>query len=172
MEFSVHTIYDQKTLTAMAKSLRKTIRKKRSTRYRFFGWCLVALCVILAIPNKYNPFTIVNMMNIFIGISLTLILLFEDTLNGAIAKRRMLTGTEESTCIFQTNGYISTTTMGKTLFSYHNIQRFVETSNHFIFILDAYHTQAYDKRTLVGGTVEEFRTFLSERTDVPLEFIP
>ena len=33
MEFTTTTDYDMKTLTAMARALRKTVRKKRSHRF-------------------------------------------------------------------------------------------------------------------------------------------
>ena len=47
MEFQFETRYDQKGLNALARALRKTIRKKRSRRSHIFGWCIVALDVLL-----------------------------------------------------------------------------------------------------------------------------
>ena len=50
MEFTVETVYDQRAVTAMAKGLRKTIRKKHSKRAHVFGWLVVLLALILTLP--------------------------------------------------------------------------------------------------------------------------
>lgn len=46
MEFTTTTDYDMKTLTAMARALRKTVRKKRSRRAHIFGWIVVLLGIL------------------------------------------------------------------------------------------------------------------------------
>ena len=50
MEFTTTTDYDMKTLTAMARALRKTVRKKRSRRTHIFGWIVVLLGTFLLLP--------------------------------------------------------------------------------------------------------------------------
>lgn len=52
MEFQFETRYDQKGLTALARALRKTIRKKRSRRSHIFGWCIVALAILLIAARR------------------------------------------------------------------------------------------------------------------------
>ena len=46
MEIHVKTVYDQKALTAMARGLRKTVRRKRSRRSHIVGWVLVVLALL------------------------------------------------------------------------------------------------------------------------------
>ena len=48
MEFVFETSYDQKGLTAMARGLRKTLRKKKSRRSHVFGWAVVVLGLLLS----------------------------------------------------------------------------------------------------------------------------
>ena len=50
MEFTTTTDYDMKTLTAIARALRKTVRKKRSRRAHIFGWIVVLLGTFLLLP--------------------------------------------------------------------------------------------------------------------------
>ena len=51
MEFTFETNYNQKSLTAMARVLRKTIRKKRSKRSHIFGWIIVVLSTLLTLAS-------------------------------------------------------------------------------------------------------------------------
>ena len=65
MEFQFETRYDQKGLTAMARALRKTIRKKSSRRSHIFGWCIVALAILLIAAQRLlgEPWTILDTLN-------------------------------------------------------------------------------------------------------------
>ena len=50
MEFKFETAYDQKAVTAMAKAIRKTARKKRNRRSHILGIILIILAVLLTVP--------------------------------------------------------------------------------------------------------------------------
>ena len=52
MEFTTATDYDMKTLTAMAKALRKTVRKRKSRRAHIFGWIVVLLGTLLLFHQR------------------------------------------------------------------------------------------------------------------------
>ena len=58
MEFTTATDYDMKTLTAMAKALRKTVRKRKSRRAHIFGWIVVLLGTLLLLPPAGSSFSI------------------------------------------------------------------------------------------------------------------
>lgn len=60
MEFTTTTDYDMKTLTAMARALRKTVRKKRSRRTHIFGWIVVLLGTFLLLPPAAAPFPLME----------------------------------------------------------------------------------------------------------------
>ena len=51
MQYTFETAYDQKTLSVMAKCIRKTVRKARSKRSHLFGWLVVALALLLSLSS-------------------------------------------------------------------------------------------------------------------------
>jgi len=162
MEFSFDTVYDKKALGVMAKALRKTLRKKHSRRSHVFGWLLTALAIVLAL-HALPAFSFRNGVTLFVALVLMLVLLFEDTLNGLIAKKRMLAGTERAKSVFSEESYTSATAIGETVFYYENIAALAESRDYFVFLFSFSHAQIYDKRTLAGGSAEEFRAFLERR---------
>jgi len=175
MQFTFQTDYNQKTLTVMAKCIRKTARAKRSKRSHIFGWFVIALSLLLSFTSGDEGITVtVNTVLTWLVAALILVtLVFEDQLNGYAAGKRMLKGTEIATATFDTENpdmYVSETEVGKSEFSYDKIALLAETDRYFVFVFSASHAQVYDKNTLSGGTVSEFRTFVSEKTGK--QFIP
>lgn len=166
MEFIIETIYNQESITAMAKAMRKTVRRKRNKRTRIAGWIIIILALLLTIPSKDEEFVLeANMIVTWIVVLIMgLVILFEDNINAYIAKKRMVMGTEKAVTEFKEESYISTTDMGKTEWYYKNIIQIAETKEYFIFIFDNSHAQIYDKNKFTKGTVEEFRTFICEKT--------
>jgi len=166
MEFVFDTVYDQKAVTAMAHGLRKTIRKRRSRRSHVFGWFVIALILLLTLPLDGAPLVIEGrtIVTWAAGLLILFTLLFEDKLNAWIARKRMLAGTDKAVCTFTQEGYCSESAMGKTEWRYENIGQIAEDADYFIFVFDKSHAQVYAKETMTGGTVEEFRAFISQRT--------
>ncbi|MBE6598254.1 MAG: YcxB family protein [Ruminococcaceae bacterium] len=162
MEFRFETIYDQKALAMMAKALRKTTRKKRSRRSHIFGLIVVVLAIILTLPLGDKEFALDfrTVITWIVAAILLLVMLFEDKLNGYIARKRMLPGLGKATVTFREDGYGSETEMGKSEFKYDNISRLAETDDYFVFIFSQSHAQVYDKSSITGGTLEEFREFI------------
>ena len=114
MEFYFKTTYDQKALTAMAKGLRKTIRKKKSQRSHIFAWIVVALSILLMLSREEG--LVLNAKNLVTGAAIVAIVaatIWEDVLNGFIAGKRMLRGTVQNTAVFGEDGYETTTQVGK-----------------------------------------------------------
>ena len=169
MEFTFETQYNTKTMTIMAKALRKTIRKKHSRRSHIFGWIVTILGSFLVIKNFAFDFrTIITSIAILMILGA---LLFEDRLNGYIAKKRLLPGTEKAVSVFSENGFISTTDIGKSEWNYDRIMLIAETADFFVFIFSASHAQLYDKRHLHGGTADDFRRFIEQATGKQVQTI-
>ncbi len=78
--------------------------------------------------------------------------------------KRMVKGLETSTTTFTEENYFSTTELGDTTWSYEKVTGIAEMEHYFVFIFDTNHGQVYDKRNLTGGSVEEFRQFIAEKT--------
>lgn len=169
MQYTFQTDYNQKSLSVMAKCIRKTARAKRSKRSHIFGWIVIALALLLSFSSGDEGFTITFRVVItWIAAAVMLIvLLFEDKINGYFARKRMLKGTEKAVSTFDTenpDAFVSETEVGKSEFSYNKIAMIAETERYFVFVFSASHAQVYDKSNLSGGSVSEFRDFIVERT--------
>lgn len=170
MEFMFDTVYDRKAMTVMAKGLRKTVRKKHSRRSHIFGWIVIVLALLLSWPSAEG----VEKKDVVTWIVILVLILtqvLEDRLNGWIASKRMLPGTDRATATFSEDGYYSETAMGNTEWKYENISALAETKDFFVFVFGQNHAQVYDKHTLTGGTAEEFRTFVQEKTEKKMTVI-
>ena len=77
----------------------------------------------------------------------------------------MLKGLEKAKATFRDDGYYSETEMGNTEWQYAKIELVAETKDYFVFVFSPSHAQVYDKNHLTGGTVEEFRQFIQDKTD-------
>lgn len=173
MEFVFETNYDQKGISAMAEALRKTIRKKKSKRTHISGWIIILLAILISIPSKGEEFVLKARMVItwIVVLIMAITLIFEDKINGYIAKKRMVTGLDKAKTIFKEDKYISETKIGKTEFYYENIKELAETKDYFVFVFDQSHAQIYDKKGISGGTEEEFKKFIVEKTGKSIETI-
>lgn len=174
MGIQFETDYNMETLTAMAKGLRKTVRKKRSRRVHIFAAVVLVLglLTILATTAGGEPLGASGVVTL-LALLLLLILatVFEDRLNAWFARKRLLPGTEHAAATFEEDGYVSATGVTESRFSYAQIVAVAETARYFVFALSSHHTQAYDKRTIRGGSVEDFRAFIAEKTGKLVENI-
>ena len=170
MGIQFETDYNMETLTAMAKGLRKTVRRKRSRRVHIFAAVVLVLGIltILATVAGGEPLGVRVVVTLLVVI---LLRLSEDRLNAWFARKRLLPGTEHAAATFEEDGYVSATGVTESRFSYAQIVAVAETARYFVFALSSHHTQAYDKRTIRGGSVEDFRAFIAEKTGKLVENI-
>lgn len=173
MEFRIETTYNSEALTTMARALRKTARRKRSRRTRIWSVLVIALALLLMLPLDGEKF-VLDGRTIVTGLAVAailVVLVFEDKLNGYIAKRRMLPGLESAVVTFREDGYTSETEVGTSEFAYKNITSIAETENYFVFIFSQNHAQIYDKRRLTGGSADAFCKFVEEITEKTVQKI-
>lgn len=163
--FSFETDYNMNTFISMARALRKTVRKKHSKRSHIFGWGVVVLGV--ASVFLWGP----KVLTIAAVIVLILALLFEDRLNAWFAMKRMLKGMEKARSDFYEDRYRSATDIGTTEWHYDKIKGIAEDNGYFIFLFSESHTQAYDKRKMSGGSQDDFRGFIEEKTGLTMQRI-
>lgn len=173
MKFSFETVYDQKALTAMAKAVRKTVRKKRNRRSHIFGIIVLVLGLLLILAHIINkdPFSFQLLITILAVLAILIALIFEDQLNGYIAKKRMMPEMAKAEVRFFENGYESVTEVGETKFKYENIQALAESKRYFVFMFSKSHAQVYDKKSIDGGSVKKFRNFIEEKTGIKVKDI-
>lgn len=173
MEFTLNSVYDQQAVTAMARALRKTIRKKHSHRSHVFGGIVVAMALLFSFLPGEDGFTITfkTVVTWLVALVMVVTLLFEDAINGYFARKRALPGTEQTTTTFGAEGYYSINDAGETLWSYKNVKTVAETERYLVFVLNENHAQVYDKQTISGGTAAEFREFLLEIIGEPVQYV-
>ena len=169
MEFIFQTSYNTQALTAMAKALRKTTRRKRSKRSHVFGWIVVAVAVLLSLPRGEAYVIDLNKVVTWLAAAAIIIVFaFEDRFNGLVAKKRMLPRLLTATTTFAEDGYRSVTEVGTSEFSYDNIISIAETSRYYILIFSQNHAQVYDKHGIISGSCNEFSTFITRITELPI----
>ena len=166
MEFRCETAYNQEAMTAMAKVIRKTARKNRSRRSHIFGVIVIILAFLLTIPlgNKEFVLDFRTIITWIVVLILVFALVFEDKLNGYVARKRMLPGLEKATVTFNVDGYHSETEVGSSDFKYNTIMQLAETADYFVFVFSQSHAQIYGKSSISGGTIDEFRAFIMNAT--------
>ena len=172
MEFSFNTVIDQKAMAAMARALRKTIRKKRSRRSHIFGWIVVVAGLLLTLSGEGG--VVIEVRSVVTWLALLAIivaLIWEDQVNAYIARKRMLPGTERAVSCFKPDGYKTTTDIGETSWHYDKIEQLVKTGNYYVFVFNQSHAQVYDRRSISGGTAEAFENFIEDKTQKHFQMI-
>ena len=157
-KFTFETDYDINALSAMARALRKTVRKKQNRRSHIFGWTVAVLGILVTAALGVNVVTLTAL------IILIFFLLFEDRINGYLAKKRVLPGMEHCRSQFYQDKFLTITKIGKTEFRYDRIKYVAEDQRYFVFVLSNSHAQAYDKKRMTGGDAGQFRGFMEDRT--------
>ena len=173
MEIKCETVYNQEATTIMAKAIRKTARKKKSRRSHIFAVIVIILAFLLTLPLGDKEF-VINFRTIItwiIAAILLFTLIFEDKINGYVARKRMLPGLEKATVTFHADGYHSEAELGSSEFKYNTIILLAETDNFFVFVFSQSHAQVYNKNSITGGTIEEFREFLKNVTGKEIQKI-
>jgi len=173
MEYTFETVYDGKACTAIARALRKTVRRKRSLRTHIFGWIVILLGLFLSLPIGDEEYVITasTVVTWIAVLAILIVLLFEDRINGWIAQKRHLAGTEKVKAVFTEEGYTTAAEMAKTEWKYDKIHTLAETETYVVFLFSTMHGQVYDKRTLTGGTEDKFRAFLEEVTGKKMQYV-
>ena len=166
MEFKCETAYNQEAISVMAKAIRKTARKKRSKRSHIFGVIVIILALLLTLPLGDKEFVLDfrTVITWLVAAILFFTLIFEDKINGYVARKRMLPGLAKAIVTFNESGYHSETEVGSSDFKYSTIALLAETKDYFVFVFSQSHAQIYSKESITGGTVEEFREFITNVT--------
>lgn len=169
MEFTCHTTYQQKALTAMARALRKTVRAKRSRRAHIYSWFVIGITLVALYLSWGTIWQTIADGVVIAG--LLLVIWKEDALNGFFAKRRMLPGTDAADLIFREDDYLVKSAAAESKWQYDKILALAETKEYLLFVMGKHHALAIEKAALEGGSVLEFCHFLEERTGKKIQAI-
>ena len=166
MTFEIHSNITNRTMTVAARAMRRVLRRKRSIIWAIYGWSVFLFNALLLIPFDGEPFTLDagTVISLLVEVMLLSILLFQDRFNGMIACKNTLAGTKDYHIAFGEESYTVVTEVITSTFRYEMIDALAESQDYIIFLMKKRYAQPLDKRTLTGGTVEEFKRFLEEKT--------
>ena len=162
MEFTCHTTYNQKALTAMARAIRKTVRAKRSRITRLYVWVIIGFLFVslwLSWGNVWQ--TVVNCALIALLLTINW---KEDALNGFFAKRKALPGTNCADTTFYSYHYLVKTPAAESKWQYDTILALAETRDYFLLVMGKNHAMALEKASLEGSRISEFCRFIEEKS--------
>ena len=166
MTFEIHSDITNRSMTIASHAMRKVLRRKRSILWAIFDWSVFFINALLLIPFDGEPFTLDagTVISLLVEVMLLSVLLFQDRLNGMIACKNALAGTQEYHVVFGEESYTVVTEVTTSTFHYELIDALAESQDYIILLMKKRYAQPLDKRTLTGGTVEECKRFLEEKT--------
>ena len=169
MEFTCHTTYDHKALTAMARAIRKTVRAKRSRQIRVYAWIIIGLLLVSLWLSWGNIWQ--TAANCAVIAALLLINWKEDALNAFFAKRKALPGTDCADTTFFPDCFLVKTAAAESKWQYDKILALAETRDHLLLVMGMNHAMALEKAALEGGSVPEFCRFIEEKSGRKIQSI-
>ena len=166
MTFEIYSDITNRSMTIASRAMRKVLQRKSSILWAIFGWSVFFINTLLLIPFDGEPFTLdaSTVISLLVEVMLLSVLLFQDRLNGMIACKNTLAGTKEYYVVFGEESYTVVTEVATSTFRYELIDAMAESQDYIILLMKKRYVQPLDKRTLTGGTVEEFKRFLEEKT--------
>ena len=167
MEIICSTTYDRRALSALARALRKTIRRTRSRLLRVWCWVLLVLGLLSAWVS-WGEWGAVA-LNGAVAVLMLAVLLGEDAINAFFARRNALPGMEVCTVRFLEEHYETQIAGAATQWQYSKLLRLAENDRYLVLILGKNHGQLCDKEELTGAAPEELRAFLEQKTGLTVE---
>ena len=166
MTFEIYSDITNRSMTIASRAMRKVLQRKNSILWAIFGWSVFLFNALLLIPFDGEPFTldVTTVTSMLVEVMLLSVLLFQDRFNGMIACKNTLAGTKDYHIVFGEESYTVITEVTTSTFRYELIDAMAESQDYIIFLMKKRYAQPLDKRTLTGGTVEEFKRFLEEKT--------
>ena len=166
MTFEIRSDITNRSMAIASRAMRRVLRRKRSIIWAIFGWSVFFINALLLIPFDGEPFSldVRTVTSLLAEVMLLSVLLFQDRFNGMIACKNTLAGTKDYHIAFGEESYTVVTEVITSTFRYEMIDALAESQDYIILLMKKRYAQPLDKRTLTGGTVEEFNRFLEEKT--------
>ena len=161
MNFICQSLYRQKELTALSRAMRKTVRRKSDRNIQVLEWGSIALGIAVVLTTKQ---TWVRWLDSAAILLLLVVLVWGDAINGFAARMMVPKGEETVTISFSPEGYTVESGASVTQWSYEQVLALAETQDYILLVQGPKEGEICKKAALQGGTLEEFRNFLQEKT--------
>ena len=162
MEFTCHTTYNQKALTAANRALRKTIRAERSLIVRHWGWWVAALAAVSFWLSWGTAWQMVFSCVVIFG--LLVVNWKGDAIDAYFEKRWVFPETDVAPTAFCGDHFLVKTAAAESRWQYDKILALAETEEYLVLVMEKNRALAMEKVSLEGGSLPEFRRFLEERS--------
>lgn len=166
--FIIQTEIDQKSMTALARMTRRTLRRGRNGPVRMLAWFVVVLELFLTFIY-IRAGTGGWLVNVLLACIMLACILGEDYVNGAIGLRQILPAGRTVNATFKEDGYVHRTQAGESWWPYRQISAVIESRDHFALLLDKTHGQVYDKKGFTWGNPDGFREFIQRKTGLKIQ---
>lgn len=166
--FIIQTEINQKSMTALARMTRRTLRRGRNGPVRMLAWFIVVLELFLTyiyIRAGVGGW----LVNVLLACIMLACILGEDYVNGAVGLRHILPSGRSVNAAFKEDGYVHRTQAGESWWPYRQIRAIVESRDHFALLLDRTHGQIYDKKGFTWGDPDGFREFIQRKTGLKVQ---
>lgn len=172
--YEITTVYDHKALTALCRAVRKTYRRKRSLFLRILVGAFIATNAVFNgllywLGAFVFDFTVI--LTVAAAVLLLLLCFFEDDLNAWIGGGMSYGYKQETTASLDEDAYTITLPGNVGRWQYDKIQRLCETEGYFVLLLSKRHGHVFDKSGFTKGDPDAFRTYITEKTGIPVRSI-
>ena len=165
MSFVFDTLYDQRAMV----TLYRAVGKMRPNRKR---QVLRVLCGLMALAMAGVGVTLwsregaspVAVLQIVLGVLVMGGVLLLTQYQAASSLRRLPGGRLRFTATFDEEGYMVSNRGQGPRERYEDVWAVCETERYLLVMLDGAHAHLLDKNGLSGGSLEEFKRFLTEKT--------
>lgn len=173
--FTTKSSYNLKSLTVMARALRKTLRRGRSIATRIFTAAVISalLFIVVGLFLIGEVSENIGMLAVDVGIIVFLVLtmLLEDVLNGWTAERQTMPNARDAEVVFNSDDYTVTTAVTQSTLTYKQIVSICETKEYIIFFLSKKHGQIFEKSGFQNCDLQDFRAFIMDKTGKAIQYI-
>lgn len=170
MEFTFDSTYDKKMLITAARVVRKTTQKTKCMIMNIVYWILITLYAILAALHFVQRINIaIGVLWIIICLCLLSVLIFQDRFAAFRMGKTILPHQSRQRVTFTDSGCTAETEISSLQYTYDMIVRIAETEEYFVLMLSKVHVMPLLKSSISGGSVEDFRGFITRSTGKQIE---
>lgn len=162
MEFTCHTTYNQKALTATNRALRKTVRAERSLIVRHRAWLVVGLAAVSFWLSWGTAWQMVFSCVVVFG--LLVVNWKGDAIDAYFEKRWVFPNMDFADTAFCADYFLVKAAAAETRWQYDKILALAETGEYLVLVMEKNQALAMEKASLQGGSLPEFCRFLEEKS--------
>ncbi len=162
--FSFKTQYDFKTFIRISKAVGKTVRKQAMVTTYLLSIVVGILFIVRFFPKDGIELSLSNVIIWTAFILMLVALVFQNIIEASFFKRATRPLDMAVTTEFGDEGYVLRSEGGDINCKYSDIEALVEIKEGFVLCLGNNIYKMLPKETLTGGNMEDFKSFIEQKT--------